>query len=155
MPTESLLPCIDANRVAGKLWQGSRYTESVCTYDLVDHVVLTASEHQMRDANYMSLTRLPLFDEPRVLTHSEVKYVFRAASRVRTRLNQGESVLVTCVSGLNRSGLLCAMVLMMPATDDSPTPGGMLAPRAIRAVRSARGPRALSNPYFVQFLESL
>jgi protein-tyrosine phosphatase/nicotinamidase-related amidase/aminoglycoside phosphotransferase (APT) family kinase protein len=54
----------------------------------------------------------------------------------REGTEQGESVVVTCMGGLGRSGTVAACFLVA---------GGMSAEAAIAAVRTARGPRALET----------
>lgn len=65
------------------------------------------------------------------------------ASRVAGWVQAGDQVLVRCASGLNRSGLVAARVLI--AQGSSPA-------EAILAVREARSPEALNNPWFTEWL---
>ena len=67
----------------------------------------------------------------------------QAGARAAQLIGQGESVLVTCNMGINRSGLVCALALMH---------GGMTAKKAIDAVRFGRPPIALHNRFFVSHL---
>jgi len=62
---------------------------------------------------------------------------------VATAVGEGRSVLVRCSGGLNRSGVVVAEALVQ--LGHSPD-------EAIRAVRAARGPWALTNPGFVSYL---
>lgn len=57
----------------------------------------------------------------------------------------GERVLIRCQAGLNRSGLVTALVLLRD---------GIKVNEALNLIRSKRGPYALSNPSFVAYLES-
>lgn len=54
-------------------------------------------------------------------------------------LSVGVPVLVRCRHGLNRSGLTAGVVLRG---------FGWVGPQAVDTIREARGPKALSNPYF-------
>jgi protein-tyrosine phosphatase len=68
----------------------------------------------------------------------------RAAARtVADRVKARRRVLVHCWAGLNRSGVVSARALMFM---------GVPVTEAIARVRSARGPYALSNAEFVQWL---
>jgi hypothetical protein len=68
----------------------------------------------------------------------------RAAARsVAERVTAGRRVLVHCAAGLNRSGVVSARALMFM---------GHPVAEAIARVRAARGPYALSNPDFVEWL---
>ena len=55
----------------------------------------------------------------------------------------GEQVLIRCQAGVNRSGLVTALVLMM---------AGMTADQAIALIRAKRSPLALSNAHFERWL---
>ena len=58
----------------------------------------------------------------------------------------GKKVLVRCQAGWNRSGLVTALALMKD---------GHKAKAAIDLIRARRSPHALSNTYFVRYLENL
>lgn len=67
-----------------------------------------------------------------------------AARTVAERVKGGKRVLVHCAAGLNRSGVVSARALMflgVPVTE------------ALARVRAARGPFALSNRAFVEWLQ--
>lgn len=70
--------------------------------------------------------------------------VEQAAAIVAHGLRQELRVLVTCHMGLNRSGLVAARALVLL---------GMVPQRAVGAIRRMRGPDALSNPSFLQYLQ--
>ncbi|CAN2188263.1 DSP domain containing protein [Candidatus Nanopelagicaceae bacterium] len=57
----------------------------------------------------------------------------------------GKKCLVRCQAGINRSGLVVALILMRD---------GMSAEDAISLIRSKRGKYALENQYFVEYLKS-
>jgi len=63
--------------------------------------------------------------------------------RVAELIRSGKKVVVNCMSGLNRSGLLVGRALI--ALGHSPQ-------EAVGLVRRARGPHALSNRQFTRFL---
>jgi len=66
-----------------------------------------------------------------------------AAAQVARAVRAGKRVIVACHMGLNRSTLVAGLAMRLlgvPAAD------------AIRAIRAARGPEALSNGTFEDFL---
>jgi hypothetical protein len=73
----------------------------------------------------------------------DVDRLVRAAHWAHQRWQTGDSVLVRCQAGLNRSGLVTALVLMLD---------GHSAAGAIRLIRARRAPAALCNNHFVQWL---
>lgn len=66
-----------------------------------------------------------------------------AGQRVERLARRGRSVLVTCVAGRNRSGLVTGIALQRL---------GVPPRRAIELIQRNR-PNALSNPVFVEYLE--
>lgn len=73
----------------------------------------------------------------------DVERLLRTAQWARARWRSGDRVLVRCQAGLNRSGLVVCLVLMLEGL--SPTD-------AIATVRQRRSPMALCNQGFVQWL---
>jgi hypothetical protein len=65
------------------------------------------------------------------------------ARHAHRRWKDGERVLVRCQAGVNRSGLVMALVLMLE---------GMDAHDAIALIRERRAPAALSNSAYVRWL---
>jgi protein-tyrosine phosphatase len=63
--------------------------------------------------------------------------------RVAEHVRAGDKVVVNCMSGLNRSGLLVGRALVAL---------GYLPIEAVELIRRARGPHALSNREFTRFL---
>jgi hypothetical protein len=56
----------------------------------------------------------------------------------------GEATVIRCQAGLNRSGLLCGLVLLRD---------GVAVQEIINRIRRLRGPFALSNESFIRYLE--
>lgn len=75
--------------------------------------------------------------------HADMSRVVRAARWAHDRWTAGDRVLIRCQAGLNRSGLVTAMVLML---DD------WSAEDAIRQIRRQRAEVALVNDDFVDWL---
>jgi hypothetical protein len=73
----------------------------------------------------------------------DAEMIHTVGERIASLVREGKHVAVNCLGGVNRSGLLVARALVEL---------GYTPEEAIEAVRSARGPMALSNPRFVRFL---
>jgi hypothetical protein len=121
----------------------------------VDTLVLCAQEYQPRSASFPGLDAVihaPLDDDPfHGLTFREKDTALMAAMEAADRWQRGETVLVTCMQGRNRSGLVAALIVAMVTCDDT-----RLAIQHVKAVRrQARVGEALANPWFVAFLKDL
>lgn len=75
--------------------------------------------------------------------HADMSRVVRAAQWAHERWRAGDTVLIRCQAGLNRSGLVTAMVLIL----DGASPE-----QAITRIRARRSPVALCNDHFVDWL---
>lgn len=106
-------------------------------------LVLAAREFQPRAERFpgVKVMHAPLNDARPTLP--EVGIAMSAAKTVAAHLRRGDRVLVTCAAGLNRSGWIVAEALIQL---------GHRSDAAVKAVRRARGPKALSNPFFVALL---
>ena len=82
----------------------------------------------------------PIDDVPWI---SDPSAIHELGIRVAELVRAGDKVVVNCMSGLNRSGLLVGRALV--ALGYSPT-------EAVELIRRARGPHALSNRQFTRFL---
>jgi len=150
---------IDCNRVIGNLLQGAFPPPGPHVARYAQVLVLCAVELQPHAENYpaVRVVHAPIDDAPeRPMYREELMIARRAARIVRSSLDAGLTCLVTCHMGLNRSGLVSALALMLPAqgvyTPDSMTPGCLTSDQAIRLVRRARSDYALGNPQFVDVL---
>lgn len=74
---------------------------------------------------------------------NDLARVLRAAAWAYERWQAGDRVLIRCQAGLNRSGLVTALVLVMAGWEPAD---------AIRHVRARRSPHALFNRHFVRWL---
>jgi len=106
----------DANEIAPGLYQGSRpwQTGSFLRERGFSCVVLCAEEFQPERTFYTGIDVLhaPNDDNPaRRPTRSELQIALAASKQVALRVMDGKNVLVTCMAGLNRSGLVCAFTL--------------------------------------------
>jgi protein-tyrosine phosphatase len=136
----------DATPVFGSLFVGSApegSLDELCPWEVV---VFTAKEFQPeypRTENKL-LIYAPIRDAN--ISKAEKDMVLRVAKELAHNLMRGARVLVTCAQGLNRSAVFAAATMIELG----------LSPRqAIADIRSARGPKALFNPSFVDFLEGL
>jgi len=75
----------------------------------------------------------------------DINELFEAAAWAYRRWKSGDTTLIRCRRGINRSAMLLALVLMI----DGYTPT-----RAINLIRKKRSPSALFNPDFEEFLRS-
>lgn len=131
---------MSADRVAPKLWMGSAPPTDRALADRgFDVVVLAAKEYQPHGFRGIEVIRVPMDDAQ--LSDREAWAAYDAASQVVAHLRAGRRVLVTCMMGLNRSGLITALALKGLGVPEQ---------RAIAMVRGARGPRALHNRSFVR-----
>lgn len=148
---------LDAHRVAGRLWQGSFPPPGPFLSGRVDMLVLCAQELQPHQAAFpgVRVVHAPFSDHGDPPTRDEIMIARHAAEKVRAALDVGMSVLVTCHMGLNRSGFVSALALMLPhcnhwIVDD--TPACLRSGEAITLVRRARGEHALGNHWFCRTL---
>ena len=118
--------------------------------EIFDTLVLCASEYQPVRDMFMTeeVVHAPMDDFFVPVRKKHALVAVRTARHVILRLMEGKQVLVTCLAGRNRSGLVCALALCFG-------PEKVSAGEAIKLVRETRGQNALRNPHFVKFLKSL
>ncbi len=90
---------------------------------------------------YVEEMRYGFYDSE--LTPEATKRVLAIAAAAYSRWQAGDRVLIRCQAGVNRSGLVTALVLMMH---------GLTAIEAIELIRRRRSPAVLSNRHFVEWL---
>lgn len=115
-----------------------------------DTLVLCAEEYQLPGGLFSipEVLYAPMDDAFEPVSKQLASTAVRAAKQVIKRLVDDKRVLVTCMAGRNRSGLVCALALHLG-------PPGLSPDVAVAAVRAARGANALANPFFVRFVHSL
>lgn len=152
-----MLPTGNATRIAQKLWQGSA---PACRTPLkstgFDVLVLTAKEHQLSASCFpdMRVIHAELDDSGPPPTHRELRDAHRAALEASELWRRGARVLVTCQMGVNRSGLVTALILRHALGISGKEARRIV--QAARVVDTAHGPmRALSNEHFASHLDSL
>lgn len=149
----------DCSQVAGRLWVGAFPPVGFNWSKYTDVIVLCAQELQPVSQMYrgVSVLRAPLRDTAD-MTVAEHRSAMRAAYLVRKKLDLGKRVLVTCHMGLNRSGLVAALTMMLPPGigrgfwTHATTPFCLNSLDAVRLIRRARGDYALSNVSFQRLL---
>lgn len=135
-------------RVLGDLWIGSAPPIGHTVAQHFDCLVLSAVEYPPGPTCFPRVETLAvsLNDDGSPMRKQEAVEAVRAAGKVLAWLRGGKRVLVTCHAGLNRSGLICALVLCRG--------NGMSPEKAVSTIREARGPNALRNQYFLDFLNA-
>lgn len=135
-----------ASRVAGNLWMGGCPPVNCPVEERFDCLVLCAKEYQLPEFFHLETIQAPLQDDGLPMRAGEAEMAVRAAGAVIRVLRGGGSALVTCYSGLNRSGLVCALALCKG--------GGVEPDSAVSLIRAARGERSFRNRYFDSFLRA-
>lgn len=134
------------HRVHGELWMGPAPAPVRSLFESFDCLVLCAAEYQIPACfPHMETMAVPLYDDGEPMRPQEPYEAVKAAGRVIRWLGEGKRVLVTCWQGRNRSGLVCALALCKG-------PEAMTPDKAIAKIRKARGPGAMRNESFVNFL---
>jgi protein-tyrosine phosphatase len=133
------------------LWIGSAPVGTLTRrslHDQFDMLVLMAEEYQPRAESFPGLEVLHagISDNGSPPTAAELQTAAWAAGEVAAAVRRGKRVLVTCMMGLNRSGLACALALRMLARCS-----GREAMHAVRASRTG----AIFNPWFERVLEEM
>jgi hypothetical protein len=152
------MTCIDANEITKGLWQGSippRGTE--LKRNGYTALVLCAEEYQFKGDDWffpgVRIIRAPNRDTEGLPTEGELRIAISAAQAATQEIMRGGKVLVTCMAGMNRSGLVSALTLHLLY--------GWPGTRCIKQVRQKRNQFAnlyqhpLGNQGFVQALISL
>ena len=123
------------------LYQGGAPEPGALPFDLI---VFAAVEYQPTASAFPGsvVLHVPYEDDAEV----PVQAIHTAARHITRALRRGKRVLITCAMGLNRSGLITALVLMNLL--------GWSGARAVSHVQRARF-GALSNPWFTAYLTSL
>lgn len=148
---QRVLIAIDANRIVEDIYQGSRPPPGKVLSKMgFDAVVLTAVEFQPPASKYpgVKVIHAPMEDDGEPIDPTTWENAVTAAAEVDHIVRHGGRVLVTCYQGLNRSGLVVALSLLM-LTDLHPNdvvnlvqarrPGALFNRRFVRAIEMARG----------------
>jgi predicted protein tyrosine phosphatase len=133
------------NEVTDKLCQGS-VPDPASSYEQFTMIVLCAQECQPELPRFKGRILRPAFDDTPNPSNADVDRARTAASEVGAELMRGGRVLVTCAMGLNRSGLVTGLALVI-TTRLSPI-------KIVERIRTARGEHALCNSTFAKMIFS-
>lgn len=140
---------IDADKISPGLYQGSIPPQGRALFEArFSYLVLAADEFQPKAERFPGVRVLhaPTFDGS--LDSDRIRTFFEAADRVTEIVRGGGRVLVTCIEGRNRSGMIVALALRNLY--------GMNGASAMMHVKQNRKHAdALTNQYFQAFLMSL
>jgi protein-tyrosine phosphatase len=139
---------VECSRIAPKLYQGSRpATGDAVRLSGFQVLVLSAIQYQPPPGAFpgVQVIHCPIEDtnEP---TMDELRRALAASEAVVSHLRKNRRVLVTCMAGLNRSGLIVAFALHRLGCGSGK--------EIVRHVQESR-PGALTNPAFVKAISSL
>jgi hypothetical protein len=137
------------NEIVPGLWQGS-CPPTVASLERMGGSMLVLCAREVQPASEIfppsiTVVRCPLDDDESIrLSDHDVWKIRHAAKAVCSHLRRGGIAAVTCFAGLNRSGVVSALSLHYCY--------GLDYVDAVYAVRKARGPHAISNRRFQEFL---
>lgn len=148
-PGNDWLPEAVWSEILPGLWQGGTDDEDTMAHHVAEPVI--TSEH------FDTVVTLHAWSNPVDWHVREIRQAFHdggveelnvddlwfLARQVFAEWKQGRRVLVRCLSGLNRSGLVLGMVLLLE---------GLSAEQAIALMRERRHRHALCNPDFEAWL---
>lgn len=140
------LPPLEYSQLINGLYQGAAAPIGSEISKKFDALVLMAKEHQPDSKKFSNVEVLHAGINDGVLIPADIQKAYSAAQWVVQRVKSGKNVLVTCMQGLNRSGLVSAMALIMMGYSPSD---------AINVIRSTRGPEALNNKHFLKILKGM
>jgi len=140
---------VDADEIVPGLWQGGAppIGDQVAERGF-QTLVLCAEEFQPPSTSYPGVKVLycPFDDTDEPLSEETWAMIDKTATEVAVRVRMGQKVLVTCMAGINRSGLVNAVVVHKLT--------GVSGEEAVRIVQAGR-PHALHNESFVAALEKI
>lgn len=153
-------PHVDAARVDSRLWIGSH--PPVAGHCCGDHpagasvdlrrcgftcLILCAEEYQPPGKAFpgVKVVHAPFDDDPKGLDQRQLDIAVGAVEKSVDAHDEGHRVLVTCMAGRNRSGLVTAWALSVLR--------GIHPAQAGQIVRDRRGLAALTNPSFRSLLQ--
>jgi hypothetical protein len=135
------LPTTRWSEIAPGLWMGGSPELGEPTSELPFDAVVTLYAFAPPASWLVEELRYGFFDGPMDLV--DVPRVLRTSAWAYERWQAGDRVLIRCQAGLNRSGLVTALVLMA---------GGLSAAHAIDVIRERRSSYALCNRSFEAWL---
>jgi hypothetical protein len=143
-------PTVDAARVAPRIWIGSQAPPGgALAQGGFTAVVLCAEEWQPPAEAFPGLLVIhaPFDDDYKGLDEQQIQTAVNAVEESVKAHEQGHRVLITCMAGRNRSGLVTAWTVAVVH--------GMHPAKAGELVRDKRGLAALTNPSFRGLLKRM
>lgn len=149
----------DFDQIHSHLFQGSYPKLSKELLQQFDVIVYCSMERQPKPSDLRlvppdkHVLSIPLDDNPyQPISRELAAMLIKLARQLATKVRAGRKTLITCTMGMNRSGLVTALTLMMAT--------GCSGKNAVAAVRQHRRPasdgqQALFNPVFTRFVETL
>ena len=149
----------DLSEIIPNLWQGSRRsTWSYLSSKGFNVLVLCAEEWQPPKSAYPSSVEIiyaPNADDPfRQPTRNELLRAIQAGRDVALAIRRGKKVLVTCMAGLNRSGLVSALALHFITGDDGVTCMNRIHRKRPGSLRNQQFQQVLSRVPMIQSQET-
>ena len=144
---------IDAHEIAPGLWMGSAppFGRALARAGF-SALCLCAYEHQPDRSFFpgIQVLRIDLDDDGSAPPRWQLREAWHLAAHLARRIRSGETALITCAQGRNRSGLVSAMTLCHMT--GAP---GKIAARAVRERRRSPFGPALTNAEFMATLETI
>lgn len=135
------------SKLTDNLWIGGAPSPFARVCDYFDGLALCAREYQPNCFPDVSTMWAPIRDDGSPMIRQEQIDAVKIAGKIIRLINEDKRILVTCYAGMNRSGLVCALILCKG-------PNQMNVDDAIELIRGVRGKYALSNSDFVDFLRA-
>jgi len=138
---------LDINKITENLWQGAIPPKGEILAKKGFQVVVLCADENQDAAGYPGLEVIcaPGDDDERVhRMERDLKVWIPASQQVVEAVRQGKKVLVTCMAGLNRSGMVTALALRELT--------GWSGPAIVKHVK-ARRPYALCNSTFEKYIK--
>lgn len=133
------------NEVTERICQGS-VPNAASSYYQFSMIVLCAEERQPELPRFKGRILRPAFNDTMTPSDGDIERSRQAARDVGAELMRGGRVLVTCAAGLNRSGLVTGLALVITTR--------MPHEEIVQRIRAARGDQALCNPTFAKMIVS-
>lgn len=138
----------NANEIMPKLYMGSTPDEELVgsskEYDSqkpkLDFVLTTYSKARLYHPEVQEF-RYCFEDDD--LSDLDSETLLMIVNLYRSLWANNKRILVRCQAGMNRSGLLTGLILVK---------SGLAAPEAIQLIKEKRGPRALLNQNFINYI---
>jgi protein-tyrosine phosphatase len=137
----------EVNRATGRIWIGSKPPCGEKLSKTWNTLILAAEEYQPEPECFkdIDIVYAPLDDSGNPMTEKETVIAKQAGIIVAGKIAKFETILSTCMAGLNRSTFIAALGILYSGMIRDPD-------EIIRKMRKARSEWAFSNPYFEKFL---